>query len=130
MRLALLSLAAAAAAFALALWLRYGLVEPTAVALACDGGEASLRCGLRAATIQLFVHWGFGLGALAVALWQLWRPAGWRLAAGLALSALGLILYNPLLAGTAATLIGLSLARLPAGRPAAPGSRPAVPAGD
>ncbi len=113
-------------AFGLAIWLRYGLVEPTAVALACDGGEESLRCLLRAVTIQLFAQKALGALALLLAGWQFWRPRAWRMTAALAVSALGLILYNPLMAATAVTLLGLSVARWPA---SAAATRRGAPAG-
>lgn len=102
---------AALAAFALAFWLRYGLVEAKALGLACDAGDESLACGLRAAVIFAFWNWLPGWLALALGLWQLWRPAPWRLAALCAVSALALVLYNSLMGGTALALAGLSLAR-------------------
>jgi len=91
--------------------LRYALVEPRSVGLACDAGEASLRCAFRQGLIFTFWNSLFGWLALALAVWQLWRPATWRLAVLLAVCALGLILYNTLMAATAVALAAFSLAR-------------------
>lgn len=67
-----------AAVSAVALWLRYGLIEPDAVAAACLQATAGdLRCTMRSAAIALLHQQRIGLGAVAL------------LAAGLALGLAG-----------------------------------------
>jgi hypothetical protein len=101
----------ALAAGLIAAWLRYRLVEPAALALACASGTGGLRCALRAATIVAFHSHGLTLvcGALAALalIARERRIAALTLTAGAA----GLVLYS-FEAGAAAVLAGaLVLAR-------------------
>jgi hypothetical protein len=104
------------ASIAIALHLRYGVIQNTPIGLACEAGERSLTCTLRLATIMLFVNSAFGLTAFAAALVQLWRPATIVFSTGLIAAGFGLVLYNTRLSALAVALLVLSLARL---RPAA-----------
>ncbi|MEZ5659988.1 MAG: hypothetical protein R3E83_16050 [Burkholderiaceae bacterium] len=109
------------AAAALGAWLRFGLVEPQAVALACVG-EDGLACQLRALTIASFqrqaLSWAGLLLVLVSGLWGLTQSgAGGAgrvfgivlLIVGAALGALGALLYGPE-PGVAAALAALWLA--------------------
>jgi hypothetical protein len=104
----------------LAVYIRFGLVERQLVALACDGGEASFACGLRALAIQLFHYEILGWSALAAGLATLLRPRWWSAALTLFAGGLGLFLYNTELAATGITLALLALARSEAGAAAGP----------
>ena len=97
--------------FGLALYFRYGVIQNTPLRLACDAGDANFICGLRTATIQLFMRDVFGVIALALALFQVLRPNIVAFASGLVITALGLVLYNTRLSALAAALLVLSLAR-------------------
>ncbi len=104
----------------LAVYIRFGLVERQVVALACDAGESSFACGLRALAIQLFHHEVLGWTALAAALVTLLRPRWWSAALTLFAGGLGLFLYNTELSATGVTLTLLALARTGAGGAASP----------
>jgi hypothetical protein len=102
---------------ALALFLRYGLVENTPLGLACEAGEASFICAMRFGVVYLFMWNVFGVSAIGAACAQLWRPDVRVLGAGLGFAFLGLVLYNSRLSGLALALLMLSLARpVPAAR--------------
>lgn len=104
-------------ALALALFLRYGLVENTPLGLACEAGEASLVCAMRFGMVFLFMWNVFGVAAISAACAQLWRPDVRVFGAGLGVALLGLVLYNSRLSGLALALLILSLARpVPAAR--------------
>lgn len=100
-----------------AFYLRYLVIENSQVGLACEAGRQSLLCAARMATIRLFGAQAFGLVALGVALINLIRPSVPLFAIGLVATAFGLVLYNTSLAGLAAGLLIMSLAR-PAPAPA------------
>lgn len=104
----------------LAVYIRFGLVERQLVALACDAGESSFDCALRAAAIQLFHFEVLGWAALAAGLVTLLRPRWWSAALTLFAGGLGLFLYNTELAATGVTLALLALARTGAGEAASP----------
>jgi hypothetical protein len=82
-----------------ALYLRYLAIEYAPVSLACR------------LVIVLFNHSAFGWLALVAALLNLMRPSVVLLAIGLAAGGFGLVLHNAGLAGLAAGLLILSLAR-------------------
>src|SRR5262249_9156907 len=94
-----------------ALYLRYLALEYAPVSLACQAGLDSWLCTTFRLTIVLFNHSVFGWLALAAALLNLVRPSIVLLAVGLAASGFGLVLHNAGLAGLAAGLLILSLAR-------------------
>lgn len=94
-----------------AIYVRYLIIEPSAVGLACDAGLATFQCKLRAATIALFGWSVFGGIALAAALVQLWRPRLVTFAVGIAFAGIALVLYNNIAGAIAAMLLILSLAR-------------------
>ncbi|MEZ5786097.1 MAG: hypothetical protein R3D62_06410 [Xanthobacteraceae bacterium] len=98
-------------------YLRYLVIENSNVGLACEAGRQSLLCSVRIATIRLFGVNSFGLVALGGALLNLIRPSVLLFAIALAATAFGLVLYNTSLAGLAAGLMIMSLAR-PAPAPA------------
>ncbi|TCT02882.1 hypothetical protein [Aquabacter spiritensis] len=94
-----------------ALYVRYMVIEPSVVGLACDAGLTTFLCRMRAIVILLFGWSVFGGLALAAAVIQLLRPSVPMLAAGLAFSGISLVLYNNLAGAVAAMLLILSLAR-------------------
>lgn len=102
---------AALAAGLIAVWLRYRLVEPAALAQACAAGAAGLRCALRAATVVAFHSHGLTLVCGALAALALTTCSRRIAALTLAAGAAGLVLYS-FETGAAAVLAGaLVLAR-------------------
>jgi hypothetical protein len=103
-------LIAGAAILALALALRYLLIEPHEIGIACAGEDAPGWCAGRQAVVMMHIWqaWGWlGLagGVLAIAFG--WRWAIWL---GLSMSLMGLVLYN---SDFAAVGLMLTLLRLP-----------------
>ncbi len=94
-----------------ALYMRYLAIEQTPVGLACDGGLNTWLCVTRRAVITLHTDGVFGIAAVIVAAINLLRPSLILFAVALACSALGVVLYNAGMAGLAAGLLVLSLAR-------------------
>ena len=94
-----------------ALWLRYRALEFSDVSLACQAGLDTWLCATFRLVIVLFNHSAFGWIALGAALLNLLRPSMLLVAVALAATAFGLVLHNANLAGVAAALLMLSLAR-------------------
>ena len=94
-----------------ALYMRYVIVEPSVVGLACEGGLATFTCKMRSTVIALFGWSVFGGIALAAAVVQFVRPSLPALAIGLASAGIGLVLYNNVAAAVATMILILSLAR-------------------
>lgn len=89
----------------LAAWLRYGLVQPPALAHQCGAGTGPAWCPLRTLAVKAFLSYAYGYAALAAAalalLWKRRFPA-WLAAA---LGAFALVMYCPD-AGALALLVG------------------------
>ena len=94
-----------------ALYLRYLAIEYAQVSLACQAGLQTWLCATFRLVIVLYNHSVFGWVALGAALLNLVRPSMVLVSIGLAASAFGLVLHNGNLAGLAAALLILSLAR-------------------
>ena len=94
-----------------ALYIRYGAIEQSAVGLACAAGLDTWLCLARNVAIVLFGHSVFGWGALILSLLNLLRPSLVLFGAALALTCMGIVLYNVGLASLAAGALILSLAR-------------------
>jgi hypothetical protein len=94
-----------------ALYLRYLAIEYAQVSLACQGGLSTWLCTAFRLAIVLYNHSVFGWVALASALLNLVRPSIALILVALASTAFGLVLHNADLAGLAAALLILSLAR-------------------
>ncbi len=99
-----------------ALYLRYLVIEHAPVALACQGkpdtaGLNTWLCATFRLAIVLYDHSVFGWLALGAALLNLVRPSLVLVLVALAAAAFGLVLHNANLAGLAAALLILSLAR-------------------
>jgi len=111
---------AGVAALGVALYMRYGLVEPASVGLVCDAGALTTVCVVRRVFIGIFVNDGFGIAALIAALLSLLRPNIVTVAVSVAAGLLGVVLYNTGLSALALSLLPLALARsapLPEFRP-------------
>lgn len=116
----------------LAAWaLRLAWVDPAAVAAACAAvaaacaaGEASLRCGLRAAAVLAFVDQRLALLGLVLAALAWARPGPALQASGVAACGLALGLHHPGPAALGAWLLVLAAGRPAQARPSA--SRPAA----
>jgi hypothetical protein len=93
------------------LYIRYMAIEQSSVGLACAGGLDTWLCSSRAVIAILFKHSVFGFSALAVALINLLRPSLVVFAVALALTCLGIVLYNVALSSLAAEILVLSFAR-------------------
>ena len=94
-----------------ALYLRYLVLEQSAVGLACEGGLDTWLCLTRKAAIALFGHSVFGMAALAVAALNFLRPSLVLFTIALAAAGFGIVLYNVALSALAVALLILSLAR-------------------
>ena len=94
-----------------ALYLRYLAIEYAQVSLACQAGLDTWLCATFRLVIVLFNYSVFGWVALGAALLNLLQPSILLVAVTLAATAFGLVLHNANLAGVAAALLMLSLAR-------------------
>jgi len=106
----------AAAALACGFYVRYRLIEQSAVGIACQTGSTSTECSVRSTAISLFEHSLFGLTSVTSALLNLFRPSVVLIALALFAGGLGIVLYNVALSALALTLLILSLARPVPGR--------------
>jgi hypothetical protein len=97
-------------------YVRYRLVEQSAVGIACQSGSMSTECSIRRSSIVLFEHSVFGLVAMAAAVLNLYRPSAALIAIALFTGGLGIVLYNVALSALALTLLILCLARPVPGR--------------
>jgi hypothetical protein len=110
-RVANLLIALGAAALGYALYLRYLMIENSAVGLACEAGLETSACMARKIAIFLFRYQAFGILALVAAVYHLLRPQIYAFAIGMIAAAFGLVLYNNGLAAFAAALLVVSFAR-------------------
>jgi len=94
-----------------ALYLRYLAIEHAPVSLACQGGLNTWLCTTFDAVIALYNKNVFGWVALVAALLNLLRPSIVLMTIAIAAAGMGLVLHNAGLAGLAAGLLILSLAR-------------------
>lgn len=114
--IALRPLLVIAAAGLLAALLRYQLVQPAAIAHACDAGGGPWWCALRSLVIATFSTYGLGYVAIVAALLALWRRSARFALAAAAFGIAGLVLYC-YEAGAVGFLVGLLvLARAAAGQ--------------
>ena len=102
--------------FALAFWLRYGVIQPEAIGLLCAQGDAPAWCRPREWLIlgQYYELWGWvAVASAAVALTVPLPPTARRVVLGVALlfSALALVLYNTTLGALALVVTLLALLR-------------------
>jgi hypothetical protein len=94
-----------------AFYLRYLVIENSQLAQACDAGLQTWTCWSRKLTIALFRQSVFGWSALIAAVLNLLHPSILLLCCAIAFTAFGLVLHDTTLAGIAAGLMMLSLAR-------------------
>src|SRR5882672_5715824 len=99
------------AALGEALYVRYLAIEYGQVALACQGGLNTWLCTTFRLAIVLYEHSLFGWVAIGAATLNLVRPSIVLVTVALGATAFGLVLHNANLAGLAAALLILSLAR-------------------
>lgn len=93
-----------------ALYMRYHVIEQSAVGIACETSQTWL-CTMRRTAIALFTPSAFGISALGAALLNLVRPSVVLCAVALAAGGFGVVLYNVALSALAMALLILSLAR-------------------
>jgi hypothetical protein len=94
-----------------AMYLRYLLIEQSAIGLACDAGLKTWLCLSRTVVSALFNNEVFGWVGLGGAVLTLIRPSLPLFTIALAASALGIVLYNAALCGLAAALLIMCFAR-------------------
>ena len=94
-----------------ALYLRYLVIEQSAVGLACDAGLATWLCTTRKLVTTLFDYTAFGAAALTAAVLNLIRPSLVLFALGLAAAGFGIVLYNAASSALAVALLILAFAR-------------------
>lgn len=98
-------------AIAGAAYVRYALIEQSAVGIACGEAPGTWPCVIRRAAIALYTPSAFGAAALAAALLNLIRPSLVLWAFTLLAGGFGIVLYNVALSALAMALLILSLAR-------------------
>jgi hypothetical protein len=93
-----------------AIYMRYALVEQSAIGLACRGME-TMTCETREMVITLYGYSVFGIAAIALAVLQFIRPSVALFTAALMATAIGVVMYNNNLSALAAGLLLISFAR-------------------
>ncbi len=94
-----------------AFYLRYLVIEQSTVGLACDAGARTWLCTSRTVATGLFNHQVFGWIGVGAAMLTFLRPTLFFFAIAIATTCFGLVLYNTALAGFAAAILKLCLAR-------------------
>ncbi len=100
-----------AAGFALAYWLRYGVIQPQEIGIACGQLDAPAWCGPRQWLISAQHYRVWGWVGLAGALAGLFLGGRLPVAIGLLFAALALVLYNATLGAPAMVIALLALLR-------------------
>ena len=98
-------------AISYAFYMRYQVIEQSAVGIGCDITPGTWLCASRRTAIALFTPSVFGWVALVASLLNLARPSFVLFAIGLVAAAFGIVLYNVALSALAIALLVLSLAR-------------------
>jgi hypothetical protein len=111
----------ASTSLALALCVRYLVVENPKISEMCEGWAPGWDCASRRAFICAFQYLLFGWIAVLAAALNLFRPSMPMLSIAVAATSWALVLYNAGLAALATALLLLSLARLPQGTASMPG---------
>ena len=94
-----------------ALFVRYRVIEESAVGLACDAGVRTWTCEIRRVATLMFNTSVFSYVALAAAALNILHPSVVLISLGLLAGGAGIVLYNAGLSGFALALLILSLAR-------------------
>jgi hypothetical protein len=94
-----------------ALYVRYLAIEHATVSLACQAGQNTWLCSTFHLAIAAYNHSVFGWVAVIGAALNLVRPSIVLMTVAIAAAGMGLVLHNAGLAGLAAGLLILSLAR-------------------
>jgi len=94
-----------------ALYVRYLAIEHAPVSLACQGGQNTWLCTTFHLVIAAYNNSVFGWVAVIAAALNLVRPSIVLMTVAIAAGGMGLVLHNAGLAGLAAGLLILSLAR-------------------
>jgi hypothetical protein len=94
-----------------AFYLLYLVIENSQVAQSCQAGLDTWVCWSRKLAIGLFRHSVFGWSAVAASVLNLVHPSIVLFSFALIATAFGLVLHDASLAGLAAALLMLSLAR-------------------
>jgi hypothetical protein len=110
-RQAALVAAVTAAALGYAAYLRYGVIEQSAIGIACGGNGLTWLCRSRSAAILLFNQSAFGGVAIGAAMLNLVRPSIVLCLVAMLAAGFGIVLYNVGLSALAVALLVLSLAR-------------------
>ncbi len=97
--------------FALAFWLRYGVIQPREVGIACGQADAPGWCQPRQWLISAQHYRIWGWAGLAGALGGLFLGGRALVALGLLFAALALVLYNATLGAPAMVIALLALLR-------------------
>ena len=105
--LAVIAIAALAYGFAM----RYGVIQNSAIGIACETSGTSWLCASRRAAIALFQPQVFGIVALGAAVLNLMRPSFIPFAITLVAAGAGIVLYNTALSSLAVAVLIFSLAR-------------------
>ena len=94
-----------------ALYVRYLAIEHAPVSLACQAGQNTWLCTTFHLAIAAYTNSVFGWVAVIAAVLNLIRPSIVLMTVAIAAAGMGLVLHNAGLAGLAAGLLILSLAR-------------------
>lgn len=105
--LAVIAIAALAYGFAM----RYGVIQNSAIGIACENSGTSWLCASRRTAIALFQPQAFGIVALGAAVLNLIRPSFIPFAVTLLAAGAGIVLYNTALSSLAVAVLIFSLAR-------------------
>lgn len=95
----------------LSLAARYLLVEPAAIAAACDPAPWQGRCALRTLVVEAFLQQRIGWVALACAIVATISRRLWIATFALAAGCAGMVLYSTQIAAPAALLAALVIVR-------------------
>jgi hypothetical protein len=99
--------------FALAFWLRYGVIQPTEMGIACGQADAPGWCAPRQWLISAQHYRIWGWVGLVGGLIGLFAGGRWIIAIALVFSAMALVLYNATLGAPAMIVTLLALLRRP-----------------
>jgi hypothetical protein len=92
-------------------FMRYQVIEQSAVGIACEASGSSWLCASRRTAIALFTPQAFGILALGAAVLNFLRPALVLWALAVLAGGIGIVLYNTTLSALAVALLIVSLAR-------------------